>query len=365
MQTDMHYYGTYSIARLAGFSVKDAEIIAYSAQYVDDSTSNDSDEHEDGGLIYGVATAHHNSDVIKNRLIDKKEQKQVWVPFHFLPGGQGDSVSEKLLCREDSEISQEMFQNHICHAVKSNYGLQLIGIASHVYADTFSHYGFSGISSSRNKIKAPSIKLIDVQDKGMEAFLTDKFGRFMKKFAPSLLMDNWRNFASSFAEKASGALGHGAVGTYPDRPFLHWSFDYERGGLSDRDNPKTFLNGCEKLYNRLVEFGIARDPTHTPLKQFSEVENIIDGILRSEQKMNDRISSWCDAINTNLLFDSESNEALSYDEKVWEKQKSDFPTLEESSQAAELDVYKFHQAAIYHRYFVLKNLLPKHGIVVF
>jgi len=365
MQTDMHYYGTYAMARLAGFTISDAETIAYSAQYVDDSTSNDSDEHEDGGLIYGVATAHHNSEVIKNRLIDKKEQKQVWVPFHFLPGGQGDSVSEKLVCREDSEIAQEMFKNHIRHAVNSKYELQLIGIASHVYADTFSHYGFSGISSSKNKIKAGSIELIDVENKEMEAFLTTKFGRFMKKFAPSMIMDNWRSFAGSFAEKASGALGHGAVETYPDRPFLHWSFNYESGGISDRDNPKTFLNGCEKLYNLFVEFGQARDPAHTPLKEFAGVKGVIEGILRSEKVMDDRISCWCEAINTNVLFNSEPNEALSYNKKIWERQKSDFPTLEESSEAAELDVYKFHQAAIYHRYFVLKNLLPKHGIVVF
>ena len=74
MQTDMHYYGTYAIARLAGFDVTEAKTIAYAAQYVDDSTSNDSDEHSDGGLIYGIATAHHNSQVVKNRLIDTKEQ---------------------------------------------------------------------------------------------------------------------------------------------------------------------------------------------------------------------------------------------------------------------------------------------------
>ena len=365
MQTDMHYYGTYSIARLAGFSVKDAETIAYSAQYVDDSTSNDSDQHEDGGLIYGVATAHHNSEVIRNRLIDKKEQKQVWVPFHFLPGGVGESLSEKLVCRADSEIAKEMFANHIQHSTNSNYGLQLIGIASHVYADTFSHYGFSGISSSKNKVNESSIKLIDVQDQGMEAFLTTKFGRFMKKYAPSLIMDNWRRFAGSLAEEASGALGHGAVGTYPDRPFLHWSFNYKNGKLSDRDNPQTYLNGCAQLYNRLVEFGKARDPQHTVLKEFADVKETIDRILRAEKVMDGRISSWCEAINTNVLYESEENEALSYDEKIWEKQKSDFPTLEESSEAVELGVYKFHQAAIYHRYFVLKDLLPKHGIVVF
>ena len=31
-------------------------------------------------------------------------------------------------------------------------------------------------------------------------------------------------------EEASGGLGHGAVATYPDRPYLVWSFDYVNGG---------------------------------------------------------------------------------------------------------------------------------------
>ena len=59
MQKDMHYYGTYAIARVAGLKPKDAQVIAYSAQFVDDSTMTDSQMHEDGGLLYGVATAHH------------------------------------------------------------------------------------------------------------------------------------------------------------------------------------------------------------------------------------------------------------------------------------------------------------------
>ena len=45
MQQDMHYYGTYAMARAAGLAVKDAKILAYAAQYVDDATSNDSEVH--------------------------------------------------------------------------------------------------------------------------------------------------------------------------------------------------------------------------------------------------------------------------------------------------------------------------------
>jgi len=36
MQEDMHYYGTYAMARAAGLKAAHAKVIAYAAQYVDD-----------------------------------------------------------------------------------------------------------------------------------------------------------------------------------------------------------------------------------------------------------------------------------------------------------------------------------------
>nr|VFK43375.1 MAG: hypothetical protein BECKSD772F_GA0070984_11451 [Candidatus Kentron sp. SD]VFK48846.1 MAG: hypothetical protein BECKSD772E_GA0070983_11451 [Candidatus Kentron sp. SD] len=57
MQEDMHFYGTYAMARSAGIPADKAKIIAYAAQYVDDSTANDSDVHKDGGMFETVATA--------------------------------------------------------------------------------------------------------------------------------------------------------------------------------------------------------------------------------------------------------------------------------------------------------------------
>ena len=66
----MHYYGTYAIARIAGLKPKDAKIIAYSAQFVDDSTHTDSEVHPDGGMLYGVATGLHNySHIIRLKKI--------------------------------------------------------------------------------------------------------------------------------------------------------------------------------------------------------------------------------------------------------------------------------------------------------
>ena len=62
------------------------------------------------------------------------------------------------------------------------------------------------------------------------------------------------NVKGWLAENLSGALGHGSVATLPDRPYLVWSFDYERddavaGVCSNRNNPVTYLEGCRALHD--------------------------------------------------------------------------------------------------------------------
>ena len=134
MQLDMHYYGTYAMARLAGLKPSVCKTIATASQFVDDNAAKSQIEFQDGGRIDAQATAHHVSDIISNR--DPADQRQVWVPFHFLPGNKGGEFSERLICRDDSTVAKEMVDHHL-HFAKDNMGPFLIGIAAHVYADTF------------------------------------------------------------------------------------------------------------------------------------------------------------------------------------------------------------------------------------
>ena len=366
MQLDMHYYGTYALARAAGIPVKEAGRIAYAAQYVDDSTANDSDVHEDGGMFQAVASAHTNSQAVSNAIADHTEQRQVWVPFHFFPGNEGDTLSEKLLCVKDGLLAQEMVKNHIRHAVLvgDQYGVMLIGIMAHVYADTFSHYGFSGVSSRKNKVIGTSFEL-DVKDASVKAYIVSKFSAFLTKYTPSFIIKNYRNIVSRGASIATGALGHGAVGTYPDRPYLRWRFVYQQDKKDSgwRDNPATFLEAAEKLHAAFSLYaeqaGIAKNAV-----KFETIKTKVDEIIRLESAQEGRIKAWITAIEDGSLFAAQANEALFYFEHDWEQQKTEFEDLEHSSEIAETDVYKFHQAALYHRDYTLKQLLPKHGIVV-
>ena len=48
MQLDMHYYGTYAMARAGGLNSDAARIIATSAQFVDDNTAQSHVGFRDG-----------------------------------------------------------------------------------------------------------------------------------------------------------------------------------------------------------------------------------------------------------------------------------------------------------------------------
>lgn len=366
MQEDMHYYGTYAMARAAGLVVKHAKIVAYSAQYVDDSIANDSEVHEDGGMFQTIATAHTNSEAIHNAVANQAEQRQVWVPFHFFPGNEGETLSERMACVKDGKLAQEMVKNHIRHAVsvKNDYGLTLIGIMAHVYADTFSHYGFSGVSSRNNKVIGTSFEL-DVKDREVKAYIMGKFSSFLTKYTPRFFLRNYRNIISKGCSVATGALGHGAVGTYPDRPFLRWRFAYKMGnrGFEWRDNPDTFLQGCEKLHTAFSKYAIQAGVSTNPVK-FKDIKVKVNKILRLESAKEGRINAWIEAIDAGDLFQPDTHEALYYSKHEWEQQKDDFEYMDNSNEMVDKEVYQFHQAAIYHRNYTLKQLLPKHGIVV-
>src|SRR5689334_17155548 len=148
MQIDSHYHATYAIARAAGLKPDVAQSVATCAEFVDDNVAQTSVELRDGSRVDVEATAHHTVDTEN---LEPADQRQVWVPFHFLPGNEGDSFTERLKCRKDSAIAREMVEHHLSLSDKP-YAVALIGIAAHVYADTFSHYGFSGISSRGNRV---------------------------------------------------------------------------------------------------------------------------------------------------------------------------------------------------------------------
>lgn len=336
------------------------------------------DAYEELTVIDGQAGKFYASEITARHTSPKEylearayfqsyiDQISIWVPFHFLPGGKGDDLTEKLVCCTDSEISREMVEGHVQHACKHpSWGNHLIGIAAHVYADTFAHYGFSGISSRRNLVDQSSIK--EEKEDRDESWLS----KIKSGFEEIEEFPNIRNAIIGYlGENATkiegGTMGHGGVGKLPDWPFLVYSFDYEHprhSGLVDassnvRNNPGTYLNFCQKIheyFNGYARQSGQQAPTFD--KPFEEIQDDIAKILsHREESSKKRMEHW--QLESKRLWDLDIPDYREGGDSWIQK----FQNSGNADDVEKSDAYLFYCAASYHKRFVLTKLLPKHGI---
>jgi hypothetical protein len=351
MQYDMHYYGTYAMAAAAGIPQADAEIIATSAQFVDDHniTSYILAKSQEG--ILGVATAHHPLDAGVRVFFGTNESNDtrlIWVPFHFIPGGDGASFQERMICRKNSPIANALLDYYMKEetlAAHRDHALHLMGIAAHVYADTFSHYGFSGLSNESNQIEAGSIELENVQSQTLLSHISRQADAFMAHFAQA------------------PKLGHGGVLTNPDRPYLKWKFKYQDGTVSARDNPATFLEACKCLYNRFAQFSnLYYNGSIKPTVAWPQVEPAIKAVLATEGAANERVEAWIGAIKAGKLGGIAVPKT--YRAETWVEETESFKESDDAGSFLQSNPYRFLAAADYHRNYVLKRLLPQFALMV-
>ncbi len=354
MQIDFHHAATYVIARLAGFIHTKASKIAYAAQYVDDATNAGVIRFDNGAMYSRISSAHNmldyrNSNALKNR--------HVWLPFHFLPGNGGlppgkvprGRFYKRLLCQSDSHVAGEMLKACIADKDKP-YGLHRLGISMHVYADTWAHKGFAGINHRINKAGK-----IQSQHKKDDAKLLDKLANyFLSRAFP---------------------LGHGAVLTYPDRPYLNWSYQNGMRQTILRNNPADFVDAADKMC-MAMRWWLCGDPT-APVSGLPPADKKKIGLLLRNLKNEDgdeRHRAWMEKIATGYFsFGPAKLKYIPKGKNSW-KHKA-IGTLEwVDDPQGEPFVYKesfltsdwkmFHDALQAHRFDVIHDILPQFGICV-
>jgi hypothetical protein len=364
MDIDMHYYGTYALARAAGLSADVARRIATAAEFVDDSTDTEVIVHPDGARFRGESTAHHPTDLTPNN--DRDDQLLVWVPFHFLPGADGDTQSKRLVCRKNSAVAKDMVRHHLDCCDKP-YAVELMGITAHVYADTFAHYGFSGVSSRVNRVKSDSFNLENGDP------LAGAFDRFIGKFGTQGgLLKNFRTrLVSEIAADVSGALGHGAVATFPDQPYLEWSYSYEMpadagtDSVVERQNANDFVEGAAALHEMFREFA-KRMPLFSDGHglDFDTFCPMVRAIVTKAVAREGRVAEWKKAIGEGKFSRDGAETIADYNHTEWRKQTDQLGLLEKPEMVSGVPVHHFHHAAAMHRNYVLRELLPDYGIYV-
>ena len=355
MQIDMHYYGTFAMAYAAGITPQHAQIIATSAQLVDDNNFTNLYLLESGQGIEGVATAHHPLEAGQRALGlgANDDSRTVWVPFHFLPGNEGETFQEQVLCRKNSQLAQTMVNYYTKkETVESHreHCLQLIGIGAHVYADTFSHYGFSGLTSELNDVDTSTIKTDERHSPDVIDYIRRRFAEFEDMFSAGV--------------GNSVRLGHGAVATFPDRPFLKWSY-LQSDGLTrlERDNPATFLEGCSCLFDYFSRFrSVFYADGAKPRVSFSEITSAVGDILSREFDAQGRTAAWVDGLKAGRI--GPPVDVPIYSASTWLEALKSGAALELKGGKVASEGYNFFVAADYHRNFVLKRLLPEAGLFV-
>ena len=149
MQIDFHHTAIYVLCRLAGMKSVHAEKVAYASQHVDDAVYDHALKFTDGSIFHQTRTAHHKLALI--RIVDVNDAFNVWLPFHFLPAGEGKNNGEKLITRAVSE-SLEYLKKQVIASGGEDYGLHWLGIFLHLYADAFSHQDFKGFYDEYNRV---------------------------------------------------------------------------------------------------------------------------------------------------------------------------------------------------------------------
>lgn len=390
MQIDGHHAGTYVTARLAGFEHAEAEIISYAAQYVDDATNEGPIQFLDNPYMYArISSAHRMIDY--NNLIDVKNHL-AWLPFHFLPGNglltAGDSPLGgeigKLTCRPDSPIARDMLRMALRDCNKPR-GIHRLGIAMHVYADTFAHQGFIGALSDGNCAKNVTSGDPDT-DTRIQAVTKKELWRKVWSEIKAAVQLIWTSLQMAFREHKSlfkywrdffkrAPLGHAATDTFPDQPYLVWQYVDWTGALVTRNNPSTFMQAFNMMTKAMQAWragdesmdlakypGMSTADTAAMEKLVCQVTDP-DGEVRHKQ--------WCDAIAQGVF--SFGSVTLGYKAKglgSWKEaaigttkqEDTGFETYSYSPEFLNSHWKRFHDALQAHRIDVVHEVLPQYGI---
>ena len=348
MQLDMHFYGVYALARAAGVKPEVARIIAHASQFVDDAIEDEVIVLEDQRGVVPTMTSHRPIDY-QNTI--PGDQWKVWVPFHFLPGNDetAQTFVEKMVCGKDSPSARQMLDHALRYRAES-FGPHLAGITAHVFADSYSHYGFVGLSRDWNKVDSDSIK-VHVESTSIFDYLKTKFETFKTRVAGSL--------AEAFP------VGHGAVGTYPDRPYLHWEFKHETGQVVERKNVEDFTEASAGLHAFFGEFVKDNTSHGDPVDPVSwdSISDKIRNILQQEAPLDERVKLWQEAISLKELFEAtDEDEAVLYSDKTWTGPRIAYH-FAAGGTVDDCDGCLFIRAAWRHRNYILHELLPNVGVI--
>ena len=161
MNLEFHYYAIAALAIRAGFPSDIAHRIARSSQQVDQAifTWEILDLPMTVGGRANYTGAGYRTEKTQDYIFwDEDVFRNIYLPFHFIPGDRAKAARERLdglddpwITTPDSPLAREL----LIRALRTEDHYR-IGIALHAYADTWAHQNFSGRLGPANDLSPRS-----------------------------------------------------------------------------------------------------------------------------------------------------------------------------------------------------------------
>ena len=278
MDLDYHYGTIYVLARWAKFGSANSQIIATSSQLVDDNVDDNSfsDAREKEMIAKGIPVRYSCQNIWGS--LTGTGNCEAWVPFHFLPGLEGDTTDEQLVCRKHSVLAQKLRDRLLETTLdNSSFGFRL-GVGLHVFADTWAHQGFAGINTAVNMVQNI---IFATPGKHLEETISDFIANH-----PTV----------GDLVQGLNPLGHVAAAHCPDLPYLWWksSKQFNEG----RKNWEEFIEASEEIFRVLQSVscepvtGLSDEQRELLRRCFQEIPY---------EDVEDRYQGWLQRIHQNFF----------------------------------------------------------------
>jgi hypothetical protein len=308
-----HYYAMLAFARVLGYNKQAAETIAYVSQYVDDALADfitvkhisrdiEYDIINNQNVLSDMATCQ---DYVRVKTLTYTSMIRNTAAFHYVPKCKGSTFARKMRCGENSPVIREILEKSL-----KEDNLVKLGMLLHIYTDTYSHQGFSGIFSEVNDISN-----VVLYNRLYIGWMEKVIIAVRKMFKPT--------FERLF-DYFIPVYGHSQALIIPDETYIEWSYQYDSGGwvggitgnsgrINNSERYKlAFENVCSYLKRYLKVYKkYADEPKENLLKECFK-------ILVQPASRKNKIRMWQDFYVRNGLYDA-TDRALSYDAELWMK----------------------------------------------
>lgn len=260
MNISFHYCCVKTLCYLADIQETEAEEIAFYSQFVDDFNLI-YDQIYNGIYVEGRPPQYFTDRGIAKRVIDNTwyfypvttgismiqtaapellntHMLLTIVPFHFIPkqpwheiarnDAKGRRCVQVSMEDKTDSLMKTMMTDFLNSGIRDNMKL---GMLLHIFADTYAHQMFSGISGDENM---SGLNYEDLKKAGTnEVVPPDVLTRICYKMPP---------------------IGHAKLSHVPDAFGLEFSADFKIGGKYSRNNMDTFLQCAKEIWKLLKQY---------------------------------------------------------------------------------------------------------------